>query len=201
MAQAGHHRDRTGRQVPGQVLVIEDRKVFPAAAPPGQDDGFNLRVGAAFDHLGQALSNRAGHHPLHGDRDDVDRGRRPALLGCAQHVRQGGAGHARHQGNRRWHLRQCPLALGRQEALRLQHGADPLELPQHRAQGWPDVQDLNAEVGAAGPEVQLADHEHPIPFAGLVAQALPLGGPDHPRDRRRFINQGQPEVALFQLRP
>ena len=201
MAEPGDDRYGTGADQSGQGFAIKHGQVFAATAAAGQHNRFDPELASPLDHLGQEPADLRFHGTLHRDRYLVQAGAGPAF-GCrAQHVGQGGAGHAGEQGDRRRKGWQGPFPLRGQQPLGLQDLAHPLELAQHGAEAGAQVQHLHRQGGPGRPKIELAHHHHAIAFGGLVAEFGQLGGPDHGRNGRLPIHQGEPEVTFLQLRP
>ena len=76
-------------QVPAELLIVEDGKVFSAAATPGQHQRIQLQAVRFGGEMGEHRANPFRHGPLHRNRNHQQGGGGPAFPRCAQHVRQG----------------------------------------------------------------------------------------------------------------
>ena len=69
------------------------------------------------------------------------------------------------------------------------------------AEAGTDVQRLNSEAGPRCPEIELAHHCDAVTVFGLIAQLGQLRSPHHTGNAGGAVGEGEPEVALFELRP
>ena len=201
MAEPRHNGDRKGRQITAEIFVIEDSQIFAAAAAAGQHQGVQSQRARFLGQTTQHLSDSRCHAALNRDRHHQQACHRPPFGGGTKHVRQGGAGSAGQNRQCSWLPRKRSAACDIEQPRLLQPATHQLELPQHGAQARADVQHLDVETGSCSPEIQLADHGHPVAVFRPITELPQLGCPRHCRDACLPIGEGQPEVAFFELGP
>ena len=201
VADPAHHRHGCRGDAAGQDLPVEHAEILAAAPAAGQHDRLQAKGAGGGPHPLERRADLRFHPALNGNGHEQDGGGRPALPGRAQHVGQGGAGHAGEQGDATGLRRQGALALRLQQTLRFQQLADPFEPPQHTAETRAQIEHLHGQAGPGRPEIELAHNQYAVAVARLKAEPGHLGGPHHRRHRGRVVHQVHPEVTLLQLGP
>ena len=201
MSQACHHRYGVVRQEAAKRLVVEHCQVFPAATAAGEHQSVQSQLICALGQGFQGADDRRCHGTLHWNwhHDQLRHG--PAFRRGAEHVGQGGTGHAGEHRDRGGLARKRPLMAWVDDPLLFQQLPHPFKVAQHRAEAGPDVQRLNGEAGSCCPEIELAHHGDAVTVFGLIAQLGQLRSPHHTGNAGGAVGEGEPEVALFELWP